>query len=93
MFRCFLINVVLLTGAYAWAADAQFEERAQTRDNVMPRALLCYGGLEDGKRVVPEADLRDPFNQTSARACRIDGGLPERSPQSATQKPGAWIAA
>lgn len=51
---------------------------------VMPKRpqRVCFGGLEDGKTIVRGGHVIDGATQTTASACRIDGGGAVRSPQS-----------
>ena len=48
----------------------------------------CYGGLEDGKTVVRNADLADDVAQTTLKGCRLGGGAVARAPQSPTISAG-----
>jgi len=43
---------------------------------------MCFGGYEDGKIVVSQGRVRDATVETTAKACRIDGGSDARAPQS-----------
>ena len=45
-------------------------------------ARMCFGGIEDGKVVVPEGRVADAGVETTAGRCRIDGGSDARAPQS-----------
>ena len=42
----------------------------------------CYGGAEDGKTVVRNADLTDDAAQTTLAGCRLSGGAVARAPRS-----------
>lgn len=52
------------------AADA----RREPSDN------LCFGGLEDGKIIVAEPYLENPYKQTTRLGCEVDGGSPATMP-------------
>lgn len=41
---------------------------------------LCNGGLENGKRIVTEAYLRNPMQETTRLGCEVDGGNPIQVP-------------
>lgn len=43
-------------------------------------ARMCFGGYEDGKVIVRR--VKDAAAETTATACRIDGGSHARAPQS-----------
>lgn len=58
-----------------------------------PRNLRCYGGLEDGKTVVRNADLADDATQTTAKGCRLGAGAVARAPQSPTILAGRPVVA
>ena len=45
-------------------------------------ARMCFGGYEDGKVIVPQGRVKDAAAETTATACRIDGGSHARAPQS-----------
>jgi hypothetical protein len=49
-------------------------------NNRAPDSNLCAGGLENGKRIVAEPYLRDPFQETTRLACEVDGGNPLKVP-------------
>lgn len=54
---------------------------------------MCYGGLEDGKAVVPTGRLNDAETETTFASCRIDGGAISRAPQSPTIAAGRPVVA
>ncbi len=56
-----------------------------------PRVLMCFGGLNDRKFVIPDEDVRNPDKQTTMRSCQLDGGLPSRGPQSPTRRPHRFL--
>lgn len=43
---------------------------------------MCFGGYEDGKVIVTPGRIQDAALETTAEACRIDGGSDARAPQS-----------
>ena len=43
---------------------------------------MCFGGYEDGKVIVTQGRIQDAALETTAQACRIDGGSDARAPQS-----------
>jgi len=45
-----------------------------------PPHNMCYGGLENRKRIVPESQLGNPFRETTHLDCEIDGGQPTVMP-------------
>ena len=54
------------------AADA--EAQVEHSDN------LCFGGLEDGKIIVGEQYLKNPYKETTRLGCEVDGGAPVTMP-------------
>ena len=73
---------VALLPASGWAGDgdprsagAETDVKAQNEsDN------LCFGGLEDGKIIVGEQFLQNPYRQTTRLGCEVDGGAPATMP-------------
>ncbi|MGD8415644.1 MAG: hypothetical protein PVH91_01160 [Pseudomonadales bacterium] len=45
-----------------------------------PSDNLCFGGLEDGKIIVSEPYLENPYKQTTRLGCEVDGGSPVTMP-------------
>jgi len=45
-----------------------------------PSDNLCFGGLEDGKIIVTEPYLENPYRQTTRLGCEVDGGSPATMP-------------
>lgn len=41
---------------------------------------FCVGGIEDGKIIVDEQRLSDPFRETTRLGCQVDGGTPRTMP-------------
>ncbi len=61
-------------------ASVDAEIGAASDGNVPAR--MCFGGYEDGKVIVPQGRVKDATAETTATACRIDGGSHARAPQS-----------
>jgi hypothetical protein len=60
--------------ASAAPADETTEARIEPSDN------LCFGGLEDGKIIVGERYLKNPYRETTRLGCEVDGGSPVTMP-------------
>jgi len=45
-----------------------------------PSDNLCFGGLENGKIIVTEPYLENPYRQTTRLGCEVDGGSPATMP-------------
>ncbi|MEM8768848.1 MAG: hypothetical protein AAGE43_15480 [Pseudomonadota bacterium] len=60
----------------AGAAQSTFEGKAQ----IEPSENLCFGGIEDGKIIVSEQFLENPYRQTTRLGCEVDGGAPVTMP-------------
>ena len=74
------------------AADLSRQSARESADTgASPRVLMCFGGLNDRKFVIPDEDLRNPDKQTTMRSCQLDGGLPSRGPQSPTRRPQRFL--
>ena len=58
----------------AGAATGQQEAQTEPSDN------LCFGGLEDGKIIVSERFIENPYRQTTRLGCEVDGGAPVTMP-------------
>jgi hypothetical protein len=50
---------------------------------------LCLGGIEDGKLIVDESQLENPFRQTTRLGCQVDGGDPRTMPDLPAPSPQA----
>jgi hypothetical protein len=59
-------------------AENTSEVRIQHPEN------FCMGGIEDGKIIVDEARLSDPFRETTRLGCQVDGGDPHTMPDLPT---------
>lgn len=82
-------------GVVSTAVDGGSRGSDVTRESAdtgsSPRVLMCFGGLDDRKFVIPDEDIRNPDKQTSMRSCQLDGGLPGRGPQSPTRRPHRFL--
>jgi len=47
---------------------------------IAPSDNLCFGGLEDGKIIVGEQYLKNPYRETTRLGCEVDGGAPVTMP-------------
>ena len=68
--------------AAAQAADqeAHAHTSAEEAVNIQPSDNLCFGGLEDGKIIVSEPYLKNPYKETTRLGCEVDGGAPVTMP-------------
>ena len=48
--------------------------------SIQPSDNLCFGGLEDGKIIVSEPYLKNPYRETTRLGCEVDGGAPVTMP-------------
>jgi len=62
------------------ATEAQTD--AQSRQNGGHFVDVCFDGLQGGKVIVPHSRIVDDEVETSAKACRIDGGHRATVPRS-----------
>lgn len=62
----------------AVAAEPAVSEGDEAR--LEPTENLCFGGLEDGKIIVSEPYLENPYQQTTHLGCEVDGGSPATMP-------------
>jgi hypothetical protein len=70
-----LLALLLPAGALADSMPApEADAQAQQSDN------LCFGGLEDGKIIVDEQFIENPYRQTTRLGCEVDGGAPVTMP-------------
>jgi hypothetical protein len=72
-----ILALTLHLFAHAGLANAPAADPAA---EVEPPHNLCFGGLEHRKRIVPEAQLRDPLRETTHLGCQVDGGEPAVMP-------------
>lgn len=68
------IDAMADTMAAPGAAGAEEAAEVEHSDN------LCTGGLEDGKIIVGEPYLRNPYKETTRLGCEVDGGAPVTMP-------------
>lgn len=84
-------TLLAVLAALCCAAFSAAEEAAPSQDetatvdevgaaNANAPARMCFGGYEDGKVIVRR--VKDATAETTATACRIDGGSHARAPQS-----------
>lgn len=69
--------VLTVTSPLLWADGAEPSDDAAS---VQPSDNLCFGGLEDGKIIVSEQFLKNPYRQTTRLGCEVDGGAPVTMP-------------
>ncbi len=78
-FRSLILTAVLLgASAAAWATEDEVGEPGSA--SVQPSENLCFGGLEDGKFIVSEPYLKNPYRETTRLGCEVDGGAPVTMP-------------
>jgi hypothetical protein len=81
----FTTALLLLAVAPAHADPAPAVPAAEDRQlGSEPPHNMCYGGLENRKRIVPENQLGNPFRETTHLDCEIDGGQPTVMPDLPT---------
>lgn len=77
----FMAALLVLAVAPAHADPASAEPApAASQLGAEPPHNMCYGGLENRKRIVPENQLGNPFRETTHLDCEIDGGQPTVMP-------------
>ena len=59
---------------------AEPSSRDSEEARIEPSDNLCMGGLEDGKIIVTEPYLENPYRQTTRLGCEVDGGSPVTMP-------------
>ena len=69
---CLIVTAIVPVSA--WATPDAADARIEHSDN------LCSGGLEDGKIIVAERFLENPYKQTTRLGCEVDGGAPVTMP-------------
>ena len=78
------LTVFLLVSPAVWANEAESSAVGSRDDNgaasIQPSDNLCFGGLEDGKIIVSEPYLQNPYRQTTRLGCEVDGGAPVTMP-------------
>jgi hypothetical protein len=73
--------LLLGTSMTAWASAATAPESADAEEaRIEPSDNLCFGGLEDGKIIVGEQYLKNPYRETTRLGCEVDGGAPVTMP-------------
>lgn len=73
---------ILLTLAFCSAPVSATGAEAGGNGEVRVRhpENFCMGGIEDGKIIVDEQRLTDPFRETTRLGCQVDGGSPRTMP-------------
>lgn len=76
------LTAVILTASSAVWANEQATGEAGGSDavSIQPADNLCFGGLEDGKIIVSEPYLKNPYRETTRLGCEVDGGDPVTMP-------------
>jgi hypothetical protein len=80
------LNSLLLTAALMaaspslWADERNASESGTGAASIQPSDNLCFGGLEDGKIIVSEPYLTNPYRETTRLGCEVDGGAPVTMP-------------
>ena len=79
-----VIAVLLTASTDLWADDVESrvsgDEDGNGAVSVQPSDNLCFGGLEDGKIIVSEPYLKNPYRETTRLGCEVDGGAPVTMP-------------
>lgn len=75
-----LFAVLLAAASLAPLGAAVAAEPAGDEARLEPTDNLCFGGLEDGKIIVSEPYLENPYRQTTHLGCEVDGGSPATMP-------------
>ena len=71
-------TALLLCSGGVWASPEPAAEPEEAR--IEPSDNLCFGGLEDGKIIVGEPYLKNPYRETTRLGCEVDGGAPVTMP-------------
>lgn len=71
----------ILTGAAALVLACNMAFAAQSPVEAPARAdapvpNICFGGLEDGKLIPHDGQVRNQFRETTVLGCSVDGGEP-----------------
>ena len=76
--------MLLAASPNLWANDADSLDPGNQDGNgaasIQPSDNLCFGGLEDGKIIVSEPYLQNPYRETTRLGCEVDGGAPVTMP-------------
>ena len=79
--RSFVLGALLLAASPSlWATDEDVSEAGSGTAGARSSDNLCFGGLEDGKIIVSEPYLRNPYRETTRLGCEVDGGVPVTMP-------------
>ncbi|MDZ7669407.1 MAG: hypothetical protein U5Q16_08285 [Gammaproteobacteria bacterium] len=82
-----LAVVLLLTCCSVPAAAAGAEGGGNAEVRIRHPENFCVGGIEDGKFIVDEQRLSDPFRETTRLGCQVDGGTPRTMPDLPAPSP------
>jgi hypothetical protein len=74
----FALTLAAVLPGLALADDAR--HAADVKAQVEHSDNLCFGGLEDGKIIVGEQYLKNPYKETTRLGCEVDGGAPVTMP-------------
>ena len=77
--------LLLVVSAAGWSTETVgTADNAKQGDrgavSIQPSDNLCFGGLEDGKIIVNEPYLTNPYRETTRLGCEVDGGSPVTMP-------------
>jgi hypothetical protein len=76
--------ILLAATPNLWAEDTENrvspEQDGNGAASIQPSDNLCFGGLEDGKIIVSEPYLKNPYRETTRLGCEVDGGAPVTMP-------------
>lgn len=77
-----ILTAVILTAVCLSvpAAAAGAERGGNDEVRVQHPENFCMGGIDDGKIIVDEQRLTDPFRETTRLGCQVDGGAPRTMP-------------
>jgi hypothetical protein len=88
-FRPYPVALSALLLAPGFVAGATPDPAAAIEVQVRYPENLCLGGIEDGKLIVDESQLENPFRQTTRLGCQVDGGDPRTMPDLPAPSPQA----
>jgi hypothetical protein len=77
----FVLAAALLAASPSlWANGEAVTDPDTGAVSIQPSDNLCFGGLEDGKIIVSEPYLKNPYRETTRLGCEVDGGAPVTMP-------------
>ncbi|MEJ2089083.1 MAG: hypothetical protein P8Y69_11555 [Gammaproteobacteria bacterium] len=74
------IMLVMLLVPLPVSAGASAPPAPESGEAQVDSENLCFGGLEDGKIIVGEQFLKNPYKETTGLGCEVDGGSPVTMP-------------